>query len=185
MATTLKAIETIYKGYRFRSRLEARWAVFLDALGVTFEYEPQGFDLNGIWYLPDFYIPDLECWVEIKPRPLTTEEIAKAERLAIASQQPVYVFWGDLPYPSPAASWTDSADLYAPVWDDQGIVSAYGDNARWWTECTRCGGAGIAYRGEVTRLDEEECHHVGGPDTPRLRDAYLSARQARFDQRGR
>jgi hypothetical protein len=25
-----KAIETHYKGYRFRSRLEARWAVFFD-----------------------------------------------------------------------------------------------------------------------------------------------------------
>ena len=26
----IKAIETYYKGYRFRSRLEARWAVFFD-----------------------------------------------------------------------------------------------------------------------------------------------------------
>ncbi len=30
----IKAIETRYKGYRFRSRLEARWAVFFDALSV-------------------------------------------------------------------------------------------------------------------------------------------------------
>lgn len=29
----LKAIETIWKGYRFRSRTEARWAVFLETLG--------------------------------------------------------------------------------------------------------------------------------------------------------
>ena len=35
----LKAIETEYKGYRFRSRLEARWAVFFDACGVKWEYE--------------------------------------------------------------------------------------------------------------------------------------------------
>lgn len=27
---TIKAIDTIYKGYKFRSRLEARWAVFFD-----------------------------------------------------------------------------------------------------------------------------------------------------------
>lgn len=35
-------IETIYKGYRFRSRLEARWAVFMDACGADWEYEPEG-----------------------------------------------------------------------------------------------------------------------------------------------
>jgi hypothetical protein len=28
------AIPTRYKGYHFRSRLEARWAVFFDALGI-------------------------------------------------------------------------------------------------------------------------------------------------------
>ena len=31
----IKAIETSYKGYLFRSRLEARWAVFFDALGLV------------------------------------------------------------------------------------------------------------------------------------------------------
>ena len=35
-------IETIYKGYRFRSRLEARWAVFMDYCGADWEYEPEG-----------------------------------------------------------------------------------------------------------------------------------------------
>jgi hypothetical protein len=28
---TIQAIETVYRGHRFRSRLEARWAVFFDA----------------------------------------------------------------------------------------------------------------------------------------------------------
>ena len=63
---TIKAIETAYNGYRFRSRLEARWAVFFDALGVEYEYEPEGFDIDGTWYLPDFYLPDHEAWIEIK-----------------------------------------------------------------------------------------------------------------------
>ena len=53
----MKAIETHYNGYRFRSRLEARWAVFFDALGVSYEYEPEGFELDdGTWYLPDFRV---------------------------------------------------------------------------------------------------------------------------------
>jgi hypothetical protein len=56
----IRAIETEYNGYRFRSRLEARWAVFFDSLGVKYEYEPEGFDLgNGIYYLPDFRV---KCW---------------------------------------------------------------------------------------------------------------------------
>lgn len=53
----IKPIETIYKGYRFRSRLEARWAVFFDSLGVKYEYEPEGFELPGVGaYLPDFRV---------------------------------------------------------------------------------------------------------------------------------
>lgn len=56
----MKPIETIYNGYRFRSRLEARWAVFFDTLGVQYEYEPEGFRLdNGMLYLPDFRV---QCW---------------------------------------------------------------------------------------------------------------------------
>ncbi len=38
----IKAIDTVYNGYKFRSRLEARWAVFFDAAGIKYEYEPEG-----------------------------------------------------------------------------------------------------------------------------------------------
>src|SRR4051812_25766152 len=51
----MKAIETRYRGYRFRSRLEARWAVFFDKLGLQWEYEEQGYVLpKAGCYLPDF-----------------------------------------------------------------------------------------------------------------------------------
>lgn len=64
----IRAIETNYAGCRFRSRLEARWAVFFDALGISWEYEPEGFELNdGTRYLPDFYLPQTQTWVEVKP----------------------------------------------------------------------------------------------------------------------
>lgn len=63
-----RAIETHYAGCRFRSRLEARWAVVLDAMGLRWQYEPEGFELDGgVRYLPDFYLPDREMWLEIKP----------------------------------------------------------------------------------------------------------------------
>lgn len=64
---TIKPIETRYGGHRFRSRLEARWAVFFDELGVTWDYEPQGFDLGDAGlYLPDFWLEDHQCWFEVK-----------------------------------------------------------------------------------------------------------------------
>ena len=63
----LKAIETFYKGYKFRSRLEARWAVFFDALGIMWEYEKEGYDLGEAgYYLPDFWLPGRKCFIEIK-----------------------------------------------------------------------------------------------------------------------
>jgi hypothetical protein len=56
----IKALDTYYNGYMFRSRLEARWAVFFDSCGVQWEYEAQGCDLgDGIWYLPDFVLHDV------------------------------------------------------------------------------------------------------------------------------
>lgn len=75
-----KAIETHYNGYRFRSRLEARWAVFFDHAHIKYEYEPQGFELeDGTRYLPDFYLPEYDYYVEVKPpRDNAFEDIERA-----------------------------------------------------------------------------------------------------------
>ena len=72
-----KAIQTEYKRYLFRSRLEARWAVFFDAMGIEWEYEPEGIVLSdGTNYLPDFYLPHFHCYFEVKRRSIkgTPEE---------------------------------------------------------------------------------------------------------------
>lgn len=80
--TPPKPIETIYKGYKFRSRLEARWAVFFDALGVQWEYEKEGYELGELgWYLPDFYLPDSKLFIEIKGNANDEKGIAKARYL--------------------------------------------------------------------------------------------------------
>jgi hypothetical protein len=71
---SIRAIETHYKGYRFRSRLEARWAVFFDRLGVKYEYEAQGFDLPSGKYLPDFRLVEKDTYLEIKPLINTDEK---------------------------------------------------------------------------------------------------------------
>lgn len=64
----MKAIETSYKGYRFRSRLEARWAVFFDAVNIVWRYEVEGYTFDsGLCYLPDFYLPAWDTHLEVKP----------------------------------------------------------------------------------------------------------------------
>lgn len=67
----VNAIETNYGGCLFRSRLEARWAVFFDALKIEWLYEPEGFHISKYedkkWmYLPDFLLPEFPLWVEVK-----------------------------------------------------------------------------------------------------------------------
>lgn len=67
----MKALPTNYKKIIFRSRTEARWAVFFDNLGIKWDYENQGFNLgNKLNYLPDFEItlPNGEqYYIEVKP----------------------------------------------------------------------------------------------------------------------
>lgn len=76
MTTAIRAIETRYAGCRFRSRLEARWGVFFDKLGVEWQYEPQGYEVGpvGTPYLPDFYLPASGHWVEVKGK-MTAENL--------------------------------------------------------------------------------------------------------------
>lgn len=81
----IKAIDTFYKGYKFRSRLEARWAVFFDAMLFKWRYEPEGYILeDGTPYLPDFLLTHREIggddlYAEVKPTFFTEEEKHKVE----------------------------------------------------------------------------------------------------------
>ena len=72
----IRAIETAYRGYRFRSRMEARFAVLFDAAGIAWQYEHQGVNLDGVRYLPDFYLPELKTYVEVKPTKEAAEQAA-------------------------------------------------------------------------------------------------------------
>ncbi len=81
--TVIKAIETAYAGCLFRSRLEARWAVVFDHLGIRWEYEPEGLDLDGTRYLPDFCLPGMDgLFVEVKASMENPEPLRKAVLLA-------------------------------------------------------------------------------------------------------
>lgn len=86
--SSIKVIQTYYNGYLFRSRLEARWAVFFDACGVEYEYEPEGYDLgNGMMYLPDFLLHRVDgraggdLFVEVKGQ-MNDNDARKINRFA-------------------------------------------------------------------------------------------------------
>lgn len=96
----MKAIETEYKGYKFRSRLEARWAVFFDAANIQYDYELEGYEIgNGEWYLPDFYLPKFQIFVEIKPKGMTKEQraeaIEKCRKFRTVSGKAIFITYGD------------------------------------------------------------------------------------------
>ena len=187
--TSIKPIETVYNGYRFRSRLEARWAVFFDTLGIRYEYEPEGFVLSdGTKYLPDFWLTDLHVWVEVKGN-MTKEDKHKIEQFRddhanatkglgdwsdgalwvvgrIPSEEqlandmyPYYYEWGDL--------------VWSFDWDWPYIPCV----------CPVCGKPGIEYDGRGARVCAGCCDYdkgYTGTDI-RVQMAYDAARQARFE----
>lgn len=94
----IKAIETQYNGLRFRSRLEARWAVFFDKLGIKYQYEPEGFELtNGVRYLPDFYLPESDSFFEVKGI-MTDKDMGKINALIENAKRPVTIGYGDFTF---------------------------------------------------------------------------------------
>ena len=100
---TIKPIETFYKGYRFRSRLEARWAVFFDALGIPYLYETEGYDIgNGDRYLPDFYLPTLKYYVEVKGYSDHIEDDLQRAAEFVKGKKTALVILSNIPY-DPAA----------------------------------------------------------------------------------
>jgi hypothetical protein len=91
----IKPIETRWRGYHFRSRAEARWAVFFAALEIAFEYELEGVILpDGTRYLPDFYLPKIGMWAEVKGTGFKPLERLKCRLLCQVSKRPCLLLQG-------------------------------------------------------------------------------------------
>jgi hypothetical protein len=182
----IKPIETWYDGHKFRSRLEARWAIFFDALDIRYEYETQGYDLGPPFgrYLPGFWLPRLEIWVEIKGKEPSRAEIDRVAALADGTGHAAYIFFGT-PWPigrcgpnsDPSWGVGPSAHVYYP-----GYTYKHGYS---WAECERCGLLEPLFEGGRHRQSCRECDapgHAFRADSPRLVSAYVAARSARFER---
>jgi len=177
----IKPIETIYNGYKFRSRLEARWAVFFDALGIKYEYENEGYDLGeaGL-YLPDFWLPKQDVFIEIRPSIKYMFDIKCAELSATTGKSVLYVAGN--PYPNEygiAIYENGTVDYYLPFE---------------FAQCRRCSGIWMkrkdGYESDGMSISLVSCDDdctawfsMRDPMTngEKILKAYNKARQARFE----
>jgi len=109
----MKVIQTFYKGFHFRSRLEARYAVMFDAAGLEWVYEPEGYELPSGRYLPDFYIPKWDAYVEIKGKPPGHQEFQKCHELSVAADKLVILFEGQPETDNFAGEWLFTTKAYS------------------------------------------------------------------------
>ena len=177
----IKAIETVYNGYRFRSRLEARWAVFFDTLGIEYQYEPEGFDLGEAgWYLPDFWLPhQVELfaekgwgmWVEIKPRLAGEQAMTKIITLVEQSKHNALIFQGS-PWQDEYNVTKVSGTHFIPpyIW----LNLAFGTDQY----------SNICLTSRGTKYTFTSYPSVVGSESE-LVTAYTTARQARFERGAR
>lgn len=194
----IQAIETQYNGRRFRSRLEARWAVFFDSLGLDWRYEMEGFTLpSGTRYLPDFWLPEVYLrfgdpglWIEVKPTHGAVE-VAYDTLSEFGCGYPRFAGGDDvLLDESPnrhrfivlvgevgIQGHGDGHLEYGPSFPDQYMA---------WFTCGDCSAVFMHYPGNdgsdiCPRCDSPGCV---SSSSPRLRAAVTAALSARFDRRG-
>lgn len=91
----MRAKIVFHNEHHFRSITEARWAVFFEVLKIPYDYEKEIFKLeDGLYYLPDFWLPEQNIWVEIKGELPKEKEKYKAVKLYEITKQPVYILSG-------------------------------------------------------------------------------------------
>jgi hypothetical protein len=129
-----KPIETRFDGYRFRSRLEARWAVFFKTIGLSYEYEKEGFHLDDEMYLPDFWLPQVSLWAEVKPVEFNERELRLAGKLTKATGNRVLMLVGLPDFRSYNEAPTENPDDFTA---DHIITTTYLHEKRFFS-CTGC-----------------------------------------------
>jgi len=167
----------LWAGYCFRSRLEARWSIFLEYIKIDYVYEPRTFHLpNGHKYTPDFYLPSRKIWLEIKPTYPTEEEREKAQLLARESSiqgHRVLLIYGSV-YPPFVRKHYEGAKAIEFLSNGQQIEPMA------WTQCKSCEKIDLGLRCQPS------CHpdlHDGSVEpSPGLRIAFEYVNKIDFDQ---
>lgn len=160
----IKVIPTAYKGVTYRSRTEARWAVFFEAMGWPFTYEAEGANLDGEWYLPDFWLPAFQTFVEIKGADPTDDERRLAAKLHDAPGKRVLLIAG-----------APGRDTHK-VWDwrdgkQQNIDDEYGPFVGSLRSCRRCDRTVVHLYVVNERWETEKWKELTAPSEPcRQRD---------------
>jgi len=187
----IKAVETRIYGCRFRSRLEARWAVFLTKLGVQWEYEKEGYMTEAGWYLPDFWLPEVNggSWLEIKPYSKDAPHIWQDPKLYSFQCSTPHDYFVAHGLRNPTKK-EDLSDTYYPGW-----IECTWDEPMYFCECPICGKIGIVFDGRSARLDDcdttkakqEWVYRADHEDkaytanSPRIIEAFIAANSARFE----
>lgn len=178
MGKKVRALETRYQGYRFRSRLEARWAVWFDAMGLEWQYEEEGFDLGGVRYLPDFHLtgPDIDLYVEVKP----PCEISQAESDKIAAflhhkGPELLILMG----PPGAKGPGGAHGVLARHHEQDGACALHFQDVQV-GECPCCGGLYTIKPFDTLAPEAQQKLMMGLTRTPKVQAAHDAARAIRF-----
>lgn len=136
----IKAIPQKVDGILFRSRAEARWATFFRLTELRYQYEPEGFQLEQDWYVPDFLLPMVPVYVEVKPGEPNEREVRVAKALAAAARVPVMIAMGN-PCQTSRLLWVDVTGSTARCC----LVSEYNkERGVWVTESADGGGWAVS-----------------------------------------
>ena len=180
----MKPIETEYKGYRFRSRREARWARFFDACHVAWEYEPEGYDLgDGLYYLPDFLLHGVDgrdggdLYVEVKGQ-MTELDALKINRFAEQGGKVLVV--GKIPEGDNAADISE--DISRRAYSNGNEGWPYEFNFETIDGDHFAAHPGINKDGRFELFGDDSSYLCDQDDAATER-AYRLARQARFEHR--
>lgn len=173
---TITPLQTKYDGRHFRSRTEARWAVFFNSLGFHYEYEKEGFDLDGRWYLPDFWLQPFDRFLEVKGAEPTPQEIELCKRLAQAGGKGVWLVSGQ---PQEGARQWWSFEPNGAVLEREVFLADRRNDGEYWLQTEDAHGSILHARsiGPVTGPDHDRYPVV----SKILKAAYTAALSARFD----
>lgn len=141
----MNVLPTKFHGIEYRSRTEAMWAAYFWFTKTEFIYEPEAFNLGVAGcYLPDFFLPSLDSFVEIKPTFVMSGRESPCAELAIASNKKVILIHG-----RPKVFGQDGCDYENPqcFFPDGGA-----DHPYWPCVCPHCGAFGFEYSGWAGRL---------------------------------